>query len=1038
MESAHLLQEHEACVAAAKELLDTPAGPLARARLVEHHLDPKEALALLAKGDPDPITALALARRWQRWRDVDPALLVEWGGELPIDPALLAEIADRVPAGFYRSRGLAIRTLAGLPTGTDVHARWTALWPEPVENRAPEPLKAPGLRGGTSRAWIHSGQNVGITAPDPGNGEYPILRLRSEEPVQFTLDGIPFRGQGLFAEAVSAGSHRVEVQEGVLEAMEGDLVDGGTPFRERPAMRTPAAWHLPDTGAPGEVELLIEGNATGLVIATSDGHTWEAESHEGLSRVRVPIGPWADHLEVVAQDEVLVGAAFRRALEQGSASPPSPAQDPLEQLRADSAQLRVAETVEEKVALRISRAQRLADLGLHTSARAEASAAGSIPGAGFEQVQQASHLYWNAQPLVLSTPMPGPISLAAAAGRAGIPAPATTSALERLAEHLPDRIDAPVHLALANLYLEEMRPGTAWLHASMAGDLGRVARLQIAASAPWQHITRVDDNGGSDSVEVPRRGPKPGDSMLRLAREAMLAAPWAPGEHVVLRSGGVVRVEVHGGGTLEATVVSSDEAHAIAPPPCSLGLEMDGILASLEVLPGPASRQEWELPDGDHVLRMLGPARGCALAIQLVHNGSVLPPTRRAAVHRLGAKGLSLRVAGESLLRIRVHGNQAVKATVGGRTWTIEDVGIVPLPAYGLQQVRVRGPLNTRVSLSRLQAEESAWPRTEASGLRPTPPEPSPDPLAVKHAQRWLAESAFPLHPMPSPMGRTGTVSGAFLAGNDATGVRDDLANHSFQSGRVTLRKRLGSSRDWLLLEVQHRTSPSSVPGTLAEGRWTREWNQWLLQTGMDGGLSGGAGHLQAASEIRREVPLAPNWSAQPFASARLGWWSTASLVAVDPAAWNAYQRLHRAGIGLGAHADWRPLRDGRLRFTVEGQSTALLQPNWVEGSLRLDCLLAPGMRLTLAPGLGYRFVEPARVQAYWRPRATGQLMQSVWVGSRTRVSLGAGGQYLPTIGAVDLYGQVEVQRSPHRGLRDHSPLDLPFRSALDIPEGKR
>ena len=963
---------------------------------------------------------------------------MKWGEELPIDPALLAEIADRVPAGFYRSRGLAIRTLAGLPTGTDVHARWSALWPVPVEGREPEPLRAPGLRGGTSRAWIHSGQNVGITAPDPGNGEYPILRLRSEEIVQFTLDGIPFRGQGLFAEAVSVGSHRVEVQEGVLEAMEGDLVEGGTPFRERPALRTPAAWHLPDPGAPGEVELLVEGNATGLVIATSDGHTWEAESQDGLSRVRVPVGPWADHLEVIAEEEVLVGVAFRRALEQGVLPPLAPAQDPLEQLRADSAQLRLAETVEERVALRISRAQRLANLSLHTSARAEASAAGSTPGADFEQVQQASQLYWNAQPLILSTPMPGPISLAAAAGRAGIPAPATTGALERLAEHLPDRIDAPVHLALADLYLEELRPGTAWLHASMAGDLGRVARLQIAASAPWQHITRVDDNGGSDSVEVPRRGPKPGDSVLRLARDAMLAAPWAPGEHVVLRSGGVVRVEVHGGGALKATVVSSDETHAISPPTCSLGLEMDGALAALEVLPGPASHQEWELADGDHVLRMLGPASGCALAIQLVHNGMVLPPTRRAAVHRLGPKGLSLRVAGESLLRIRVHGDQTVTATVGGRTWAIEDVGLVPLPAYGLQQVRVRGPMNTRVSLSRLQAEESAWPRTDASGLRPTPPEPSPDPLAVKQARRWMAESAFPTNPMPSPMGRTGTISGAYLVGNDATGVRDDLTNHGFQAGRVTLRKRLGSSRDWLLLEVQNRTSPMSVPGTLAEGRWTRAWDPWLLQTAVDGGLSGGAGHLKATSEIRRNVPLAPNWSAKPFAAAHLGWWSDSSLVAVDPAAWNAYERLHWAGVGLGAHADWRPLRDGRLRFTVEGQSTALARPNWVEGSLRLDCLLAPGTRLTFAPGLGYRFVEPARVQAYWRPRATGQLMQSVWIGSRTRVSLGAGGQYLPTIGAVDLYAQAEIQRSPHRGLRDHSPLDLPFRGALDIPESKR
>ncbi len=1038
MESAHLGLDNVACVAAAEALLDTSAAPLARARLVEHHPDPDQALAHLSEATADPLTALALARRWQRWRDVDPALLVELGGELPIDPSLLAEVADQIPAGFYRSRGLAIRTLAELPTGTDVHARWSALWPVPVADRATESLKAPGLRGGTSRAWIHAGQSVGITAPEPGNGEYPILRLRSEAPVQFTLDGIPFRGQGLFAEAVSAGNHRVEVQEGILEALEGDLVDGGTPFRERPAMRTPAAWYLPDVGAPGEVELLIEGSATGLVIATSDGHTWEAESHEGLSRVRVPVGPWADHLEVVAEQEVLVGAAFRRALERGSAASVVPGIDPLEQLRLDSANLRKARNPGERVSLRLSRAQQLATLGLHASARAEASAAGGMPGATFEQIQQASHLYWNAQPLVLSAPMPGPISLAAAAGRAGIAAPATTSGLERLAAHLPDRIDAPVHLALAEMYLKDLRPGTAWLHASLAGDLGRVARLQIAASAPWQHITRVDEDGGSDSVDVPRRGPKPGDSVLRLARDAMLAAPWVPEEHVVLRAGGIVRVEIHGGGTLELSAVSSDETHAISPPACSLGLELDGTLTELEVLFGPSVHHKWALSEGEHVLRMMRAAPGCALGVQLVHNETALPPTRRAAVHRLGAKGLSLRVAGESLLRIRVHGNQPVQAMVGDRTWTIESVGMVPLPAHGLQQVRLRGPLNTRVSLSRLQAEESTWPRGEVSGLRPTPPKPSPDPLAAQHAQRWLAESAFPASPMPLPMGRTGTISGAYLLGNDATGVRDDLTNHGFQAARVTLRKRLGSSQDWLFFEVQNRTSLQSVPGTLAEARWTRSWDPWLLRTALDGGFSGGAGHVRAAAELRREVPLAPNWSAKPFATAHLGRWSESSLVAVDPAAWNAYERLHPGGLGLGAHADWRPLRDGRLRFTLEGRSTALVRPNWIEGSLRLDCLLAPGTRLTFSPGMGYRFVEPARVEAYWRPRATGQIMQSVWLGSRTRISLGAGGQYLPTIGAVDIYAQAEVQRGPHRGLRDHSPLDLPFRTALDIPEGKR
>ncbi len=1040
MEVAHLLGQHELVVSIAQTLMNTAAKGLASARLVEHVPEAQASLALFHASEPSPILALSLARRWNLQRDIDPNVILEVGAQLPADPALLASIADSLPAGFFRPRGLAIRKLAGLRTGADVHARWTALWPEGQT----VVLRAPGLRGGISRAWVRAGETVEMQAPTVGSGRYPVLRFSSADSVEFLLDGIRFRGAGLFGEAVSPGPHTLQVVQGELLVLDGDLTLGGEAFRERPAATTPASWKLPDLGAPGEVELLVEDGPAQLVVTTSDGHAWEARAESELSRILIPVGPWAGTLEVTSDTEVRVGLAIRRSLEEDFYTTPLvPVSDPLESLRVSTIEMRTAAQPEDRVRARLSRSRSLSTLGLHRSARLEASSAGRTPGATPGQVQFATRLYWESHPDALTSPAPGPTTLATSAARAGIPSPSTLSGLHRLAEHLPDRIDGPVHLALSQEYLGIGQRGSAWLHAYRAGELGRVAKLQIAASAPWQHVARVDADGGSESVLVERKGPQQGDSLLRLAREAMLAAPWPAEDYAVLRPGRSTRLTLEGPGTLELDFLCTDETLAVEDTPCSFSFSRNGSAEILEIPSGTVQSYRFELAEGTAVVHLdsLQPSRH-ALAFRTRYKQQVLKPTSRAAVHRLGRRGIEAQVAGESLVRVRVHGPEEVIVRLAETTWPIRDVGVVPLVGSGFQTIWIQGPAQAKVSLSRLLAEQPHPAETEERSLdtsRVPPPDPVPTANAAAHINRWMAESALVHKPTPHTMGKRGTLSAQSRVGEDSTGVRDSVQRYRYQAYQVAWLQRLGGHQDWLSVEAQGRFSQDGTAGIQGEIAWVRSIeDEWLFSTKLDTGSSGGAGHLRARAEARRRFDLGANWSSQPFLTTHLGSWSDAPSVRVDPLVWSYYDRDHFFGVGLGNWLDWRPLRDGRLRLGLQGLSTPNLLPNWAEASARIDAAPWPGLWFALTPALGYRFREPARAVPYWRPRLSGQISQSGYIGRQIRVTLGVEAQWLPTIGTLDSLIHIELQQSPARGLRDQSPIGMPFHGAFDLPEDRR
>ena len=93
MEQAHALGGD--VVGPALALLGTEADALARARLIEHLVDPEEALTHF---EPTPLLVWALAQRWRKHGDVSAYVFVELAELLPADPELLAELAEPASA----------------------------------------------------------------------------------------------------------------------------------------------------------------------------------------------------------------------------------------------------------------------------------------------------------------------------------------------------------------------------------------------------------------------------------------------------------------------------------------------------------------------------------------------------------------------------------------------------------------------------------------------------------------------------------------------------------------------------------------------------------------------------------------------------------------------------------------------------------------------------------------------------------------------------------------------------------------------------
>ena len=1038
MERAWLLGD-PAAMDIARELLGGPADDLARARLVEGLPEPADAVDAWQRGRMTPLTALALARRWRDRRDVDPTFLLDVAALLPADPALLADLADALPEGFVRPRGRAIRSLAGSNSPDTDASRWTQLAPEGERDR----LRIAGIGGGLDRALVRAGTGATVQLPEPAlEGHFPVLRIEAEEPAVYRVDGAVREGRGVLDEALSPGDHRVEVERGALVLMDAALVvAGGEPMRDKAVGPLPNRWLLPDPGAPGEIEVTAWGGDGRLVVGTGDGRVQEVEIRgdpaggPGLTRAVMEIGPMADELRIEGPEGVLVGVALRRNTEEQRPAVPGPWPDPLEYFQGASRALVDQPDPRVRAELRLQRAAAYHVLGLVVSAQREARAVAAMPDATPEQRAVGLALYQDTIPPVHTAEFPGPVTVDAALAWAQVPNPGADDCadLARIAGQLSPPVSWPVHAEASRCFLTLGAAVQAWIEAADAGPLGRVARLKAADAGDWHLLTRVDLDGGTFPRRSQRQPPELADGLAATLRELSLGAPWAPSSYLVVRDDHLDAMSFSGSGALELKLLCRDESFAVEPGPCRLPVVVDG---ARQVVDAPDSQVETltvPLADGRHSVQ-IGPLEspGQALVVRATLAGQPLPPQVEFTVHRLGAQGVRATVAGPTLLRVRAHEHGPVRVHLEGHEVQVDEDEIVPVTGGGPVLVAITGSPEATVTLSTLsvchvpQPEEPPLPRSLDHNL--------PQSRAVQATDLWMRAVAAPPVVLHTPLGRGGTLGAWVEAGDDATGLRDSTVHYRYGETGAGWYRRLDGRMHWFAVEGSGRASVDGSPGALLLGQWVHTPGSHQIRVQSDLAGSGGSGHATARATWRYLRDMSPWWSLQPYAHLHAGWYGSAPAGTVDPAVWSTWSAEHFLGLDLGLHADWRPLRDARLRLYAELDGNPTFTPDGLHVGARLDALPWRGTWLFLAPDLTVRFPDTDRAQGYARA-AVDLGLSHAWYPTRgRRWNVGGRATFYPFEGRVEGSLGVDLLLGPARGLRDLSPFDQVFTPALDLP----
>ncbi len=1050
MEIAHIVGDARV-VELAEDLLSTPASPLARARLVEHLDDPEQALSLYRSSPPTAMMALALARRWITRHDVDPSPLLQDGQLLPADPAILAQVADALSTGFLRSRSLAIRDLAGISSLGTTSTRWSQVIPA----QPGEPIRVLGTGGGIPRVIVKPGLYAIVDLPQASlPGRFPVLRLEATDWVRYRVDGQEREGRGRLDEALAPGPHRIDVEKGQIVVMDGLLAEGQLQARDRAAGNLPNHWTIPDPGAATQIRVTIDGPPGRVMFRFDDGNILEVQHEPSnldpdatstgqpldpnlgqVTQALIPLGAYATTIEAQGTAGLRVAITLRRSTRQGEATLPDPGPDPMDTLARISREMVDQEDPFKKIQLRLSRASCLAALGLQVSAQAEGRAIAASPQATPEQRAVGYALYKSTIPPVHSSGFPGPATVDAALAWAGLKLSHVPQGpeLARIAEELLPPISWPLHREASSYYLASGDVVRAWIQAEKAGPLGRLARMRAAGAGDWQRIQRVDHNAGTIRKQVPRLPPDITDGVYTLSREYMLGAPWKDGTYNVIRKDHSNVFHFQGQGELSLQLLQRDETFAIDPEPIEISIRLDGQSQDLLLREGHVEQLSWNLEDGKHELTV-GPVTrdGHALLLMTTLGGKNIPPQITLPAHRLGSVGVKATVAGPCLLRIRVRDNGPVTAAVDGETYDVDGLRVIPISHVGPTDVRVTGLPNATITLSRLNP---CSPPTDKPLELPRPLDtnnPSPD--AIRVTAHWMNDVALPDPRIYAPMERGATMVASTEAGNDSTGVRDLTERYLYLGASAEILHRLGTYRHWSAAQVQLRGSPDGAPGSRLAMEWVTAYWPHLFRLKNSNGYSGGAGHGDLSALYRHRVLLGPWWQTQPYLSGHLGYWTAAPTATVDPLAWNSYDARHWAGLSLGNLLDWRPLRDGRVRLSTELTSNVNMTLDRVDMGIQAD-LLAPGdLLLSFGPSTGYRFQDDDRSTAYWRTRLDYALSWAWYSRSEHRWKLSAQMSWYPSDATVEGNVALDFERSPRRGLRDHSPLDQVFTSALDLP----
>jgi hypothetical protein len=1012
-------------------------------------------------------TALALLARWDRERAIDAALLLPYTSLLARhgDPAAFGRWLDALNPPPLRSRGLAALQAMGAADRAEALlslADWT-LWATAPMADPNVPLRwqvEEGPGPGQRQRSLEAGTIVLLKMPAVGPGRVPLLRLASDGPARFLLNGLPYVVDeslvGLPLEiGLEPGDHSLRVQEGHLRLVDPEVApEAGRTVRLLSYAPLPARWVVPGAEWGTEVLLRLSGGPGDAELDLGPGgkRRIHLDGEEGMINLEIPAG--SSVISLRGDSHLQAHLAWRRPISElppGWELPASPllptaeeGDDPVRQTTDDLLEsvssltsapieqqlacLRSLSTaldgrsgpaacvVPEKVSeILLLRSTLLSALGQTGAARRDLQRVLADPASSPEARVRARTLL--TAPWIPSSSSPGAVSPAAAYAGAELSGPITAEGLTSIGAWLPAGV----------LELETGRPLMALLNSLQAGDAGAELRSRALAQVGWMSVPFLAEGAGTRREERERSLPP---SLPGQIREAMLGLTWTPGDYLVLRDDLRSNTELpaRGGSTVEL-VCRDEQAGAEAPTPCVVPVVEDGVQSTLEVPEGQvfriSSRARWLRvgPVGPgHAVAVRVEQGGKAVRARMVVDAWAVAP-RRPLRFTLAAPGVVqvLKLSGEGTPYALVDNVQVPGVQVG-------DAWLVPVVGKGPVSVTVLTDAPATVSLS-VALPEPAIRLKEAKTAANTPSAASSSTAADPFADTLLPGR----RPQLPTRGTAPTVYGELSRVDRVTGR---LPSHDRYTGlNAGVTRRFDGLPLWGMAELSGRMR--SGPATV--GLSTRALYQAdpleltaNLSAFWQPGLGAWTGKLRLGSRaFLRAHPLLdliPGIESNVVITG-----SPDGQGVVDPDAWNSFSASHPFSLRPTVAARLLPAREARVEALV-GLTTnpAPWSPDSLDATFSGRLLLPPWILLGASAGIKGWIQDDNRSESWWDMKFEGSAGWYPWIDRRNRIGIGASLGWLPV--RASLQGGIELSYwwSDERALDDLLPDTLPFSSSLE------
>lgn len=1003
-----------------------PVGELARARLLASATDPAEALALAA-APPAPSAdgyelladaALQVAdllppeivlARIRTARDPDLVLVARWldtlGGTRPRGLALLQAAATASPEQGNWG-GKALRE-AGLVS------RWSRL--APAEGSIVKTARYADRAPGIARVRAEAGDTLRIDLPVVPRGRFPVLRMRAEGYVAWTLDGAERRSPGgQLDTAFPPGAHELRIVSGTAILADPEVVaEGGTPVWEWSLAALPARWALPDAAWEGELRVQVDPPAPVVVrFSTGEEHRVVPLADGTFPSIRVPAG--VDAATVEGPPGAGASVSMRTLLAPTIDARPAPQAESEEVL----ATLSRLTTEIDAGASPLPRALLLASVGQLSAARRDLARV--QPRTAAEAVYLRA-LWDDIAPVVPSAPAPGPRTVEAALAIAGVDvqAPADADALEELAR----RTDSTFLWSAA---------AEAWLaaddvvRASWAASQPEVpdpdTLAAIEARTRWSSLSLPDAAAGVGKVPVARRAAQPG--WWRQVRDALLGSPWPADEAMVVRGGATNVVKVDGA-AIRVEIFCRDESGAGTP--CATTVHADGTGGALRLDDGEQAVRSFGLGAGRHDVEVAGPGAGHALVVRTSADGAVVPParSRRTLLARPG-RPVVVTIGAPGLLRVSAVRGAARCAGVDVREGALPR--ILALREGPRQTVRCEGDADLLVDTGGL---EPPGP--------PTPPPveaPTPAPALPDTELRPAIEALIPRTPPPLRVpGDEGTLRTALSYHHESVSAPD----RTWDVAELSLGWLSAGPRAWLDSEAWMRGPAPAAGGRVQVGLiWPDGHASAEVRAGYAVPVPGGGGRAisgQLQLRGRQDLPLSPSNTLRFDARLRGGVWSEPADGRVDLRAWTRWDADHPFFAELTAGWEGNPTTDLAFDLNLRATSNSfgddvVLDAIGPEASM--DLLVGKAVVLGLDVSMRHKLADAHRFAPYWLPQAFVDGRWGVWDRGWRLWEVWAAAGVVQT--SPEVHAGLRVYWTGGRGLHDLPPDSFPFRTARDLP----